>query len=83
MLIVGVTSGLEREEKLPSILCGGGGPKGYKAEVLTKPWHDGGASLSGSSLLVLVDAFFSSIHVSFVLCGRPPALKAKKGVGRR
>jgi hypothetical protein len=36
MLVVGVTSGREREEKLLSLLHGGGGAKGYRAGVITK-----------------------------------------------
>jgi hypothetical protein len=51
MLVVGVTSGREREEKLASLLRGGGGAKGYRARVLTRPWLCSGASVSGSSLM--------------------------------
>jgi hypothetical protein len=46
MLVVGVTSGRDREEKLPSLLCGGGGDKGYRAGVLTKSWLGDGALAS-------------------------------------
>jgi hypothetical protein len=49
MLVVGVTSRREREERLPSLLCGGGGAKGYRAGVLTNSWLGDGASISGSS----------------------------------
>jgi hypothetical protein len=55
MLVLGVISRREMEEKLPSLLYGGGGPKGYRVGVLTKPWLSVGAPVSGSSLLVLVD----------------------------
>jgi hypothetical protein len=49
MLVIGVTSGREREERLPSLLCGGGGAKGYRAEVLTKSCLGGGAPAFRSS----------------------------------
>jgi hypothetical protein len=61
ILIVGVISGRETEEKLPSLLCGGGEPKGYRARVLTKPCLGGGAPVSWSSLLVLISASPSSL----------------------
>jgi hypothetical protein len=35
MLVVEVTSGREREERLPGLLCGGGGAKGYRVGVLS------------------------------------------------
>jgi hypothetical protein len=54
MLVVGLTSGREREELL-GLLCVGG-PKDYGTGVLTKPWTSRWlarlASASGSSGLV-------------------------------
>jgi hypothetical protein len=44
MLVVGVTSAREREERLISLLCGRGRAKGYRAGVLTKSWLGDGAS---------------------------------------
>jgi hypothetical protein len=72
MLVVGVTSRQERMEKLPSLLCGGGGANDNKAIVLIKSWLGGGAPVSRYLLLVLIDASSllssvcpsSSCHVS-------------------
>jgi hypothetical protein len=70
MLVVWVTGGRERKENLPSLLCGGGGDKGCRAGVLTKPWLGGGAPVSRSSLLVLVDAS------SLLLSVHPPSVSS-------
>jgi hypothetical protein len=46
MLVVEVTSGREREERLLGLLCGGGGAKGYRSGVLTKSWLGNEAPVS-------------------------------------
>jgi hypothetical protein len=76
MFVVEVTS---ERERLPSLLCGEGEAKGYRARVLTKSWLSGGALASGYSLM-RTPFFRLCVPLSG---GRPPSFIGQKGVGQR
>jgi hypothetical protein len=64
MLVVGVTRGEERQERLTSLLCGGSGAEGYRAGVMSKSWHGDRAPVSGSSSMP--PSFRRSVRLSSV-----------------
>jgi hypothetical protein len=90
MLIVEVTSGQEREGRLPSLLCGGGRAKGYRAGVLTKSWLGSRAPTSGSLSMrppsfrrfVVSTCVPSSMCLPIVWGANLLLLYAKEGVGQ-